>query len=204
MNTINNRAVSFNSRQDSMDSGRRLIGFHGNVAQARPPSTKMSTLMKLAGIGCLIGVGLISTPSPSWSQEHESKPKTEQTKGKTVTKTTQKETRTEKGNHEEGQRAENHRNHGYARNGGLRNAGEGRRLENREFNRNFGEGHRFRPGWIGGGYDAFGYGGFTFGFLEPWPLGWSYDDDVYVMDIDGGYVLCNPLYPGITVGVIIE
>ena len=109
-------------------------------------------------------------------------------------------THEERGNRE-GERGRD----GYGqRNGGLRGAGEGRRLEGREFSRNFGENHRFRPGWIGGGYDEFGYGGFTFGFLEPWPIGWAYSDDVYVMDVDGGYVLCNPLYPGITVGVIIE
>lgn len=91
-----------------------------------------------------------------------------------------------------------------SRNGGLRTAGSGRRLESREFSQNFGANHRFRPGWIGNSYEEFGYGGYTFGFLEPWPLGWAYTDDVYVMDIDGSYVLCNAMYPGVTIGVVIE
>jgi len=50
-----------------------------------------------------------------------------------------------------------------------------------------------------GGYPRFQYGGFWFGFLEPWPEYWSdnwYDsDDVYVAYSDGGYYLYNRRHP---------
>ena len=52
-----------------------------------------------------------------------------------------------------------------------------------------------------GGYSRFQYGGFWFGFVEPWPMGWYYTDQVYVDYIDGGYYLCNPLYPSVRVAI---
>ena len=75
--------------------------------------------------------------------------------------------------------------------------GEGRIPEDR-FRDNFGEGHRFviREPVMVGGYSRFQYGGFWFGFVNPWPVDWYYTDDVYVDYIDGGYYLCNPYYPG--------
>ena len=75
--------------------------------------------------------------------------------------------------------------------------GEGRIPEDR-FRANFGEGHRFviREPVMVGGYSRFQYGGFWFGFVNPWPVDWYYSDDVYVDYIDGGYYLCNAYYPG--------
>jgi hypothetical protein len=52
-----------------------------------------------------------------------------------------------------------------------------------------------------GGFSRFQYGGFWFGFENPWPEGWYYTDNVYVDFIDGGYYLCNPYYPGARVGI---
>lgn len=86
----------------------------------------------------------------------------------------------------------------------MRDRNGGRRLDDREFRGSFGGEHRFRPGWIGGGYNEFIFGGYTFGLLETWPIGWAYTDEVYVEDLDGGYVMVNPLYPGITVGLVIR
>ena len=37
----------------------------------------------------------------------------------------------------------------------------------------------------------FNYGGYWFVYNEPWPAEWSYDDDVYVDDIDGDYYLID-------------
>jgi hypothetical protein len=51
------------------------------------------------------------------------------------------------------------------------------------------------------GYSRFQYGGFWFGFVNPWPAEWYYTDDVYVDYIDGGYYLCNPYYPGARVSI---
>ena len=80
--------------------------------------------------------------------------------------------------------------------------GEGRIPDDR-FRSNFGSGHRFRIGspQIVDGYSRFQYGGYWFGFVEPWPEGWYYTDDVYVDFIDGGYYLCNPYYPGVHIAI---
>ena len=80
--------------------------------------------------------------------------------------------------------------------------GEGRIPDDR-FRSNFGRGHEFRIGTprLVGGYSRFQYGGFWFGFVDPWPVGWYYTDDVYVDFIDGGYYLCNPSYPGAQIAI---
>ena len=53
------------------------------------------------------------------------------------------------------------------------------------------------------GYSRFQYGGYWFGFVEPWPEDWYYTDDVYVDYADGGYYLYNPYYPGVRVEIIV-
>jgi hypothetical protein len=77
------------------------------------------------------------------------------------------------------------------------------RIPDDRFRANFGSSHRFvisQPQMVGG-YSRFQYGGFWFGFVEPWPDGWYYTDDVYVDYIDGGYYLCNPYYPSDRVSI---
>jgi outer membrane biosynthesis protein TonB len=77
------------------------------------------------------------------------------------------------------------------------------RIPDARFRSNFGRGHEFRIGTptLVGGYSRFQYGGYWFGFVQPWPDGWYYTDDVYVDYIDGGYYLCNPYYPGAQVAI---
>ena len=81
------------------------------------------------------------------------------------------------------------------------------RIPDARFHSNFGRGHEFRIGspTLVGGYSRFQYGGFWFGFVQPWPAEWYYTDDVYVDFIDGGYYLCNPYYPGqqVSISVVI-
>lgn len=81
-----------------------------------------------------------------------------------------------------------------------------RRIPDDRFRSNFGRGHEFRIGspTLVGGYSRFQYGGFWFGFVQPWPEGWYYTDDVYVDYINGGYYLCNPYYPGVQVAISVE
>ena len=80
--------------------------------------------------------------------------------------------------------------------------GEGR-IPDERFHANFGEGHRFviREPVIVGGFSRFQYGGFWFGFVNPWPVEWYYTDDVYVDYIDGDYYLLNPYYPETRVSI---
>ena len=81
-----------------------------------------------------------------------------------------------------------------------------RRIPDDRFRSNFGRGHEFRIGspTLVSGYSRFQYGGFWFGFVQPWPDGWYYTDDVYVDYIGGGYYLCNPYYPGVQVAISVE
>jgi hypothetical protein len=73
------------------------------------------------------------------------------------------------------------------------------RIPDNHFRANFGRSHVFRmgnPQHINGFY-RFQYGGYLFGYREPWPSGWSYDDNVFV-DYEGGlYYMYNPRHPGI-------
>ena len=77
------------------------------------------------------------------------------------------------------------------------------RIPDDRFRSNFGDGHRFRIGnpRMVGGYSRFQYGGYWFGFVEPWPVGWYYTDDVYIDYMDGGYYMFNPYYPGVRIAV---
>jgi hypothetical protein len=77
------------------------------------------------------------------------------------------------------------------------------RIPDDRFRSNFGRGHVFRIGSprMVSGYSRFQYGGYWFGFVQPWPDSWYYTDDVYIDYIDGGYYLCNPSYPGTQIAV---
>ena len=73
------------------------------------------------------------------------------------------------------------------------------RISDDRYRANFGRGHSFRMGRprFVSGYNRFQYSGYWFGYNEPWPSGWGYDDDVYVEYIGGGYYMYNRRHPGI-------
>ena len=79
------------------------------------------------------------------------------------------------------------------------------RIPDDRFRSSFGSEHKFRIGApsMVGGYSRFQYGGFWFGFVDPWLEGWYYTDDVYVDYIDGGYYLCNPSYPDARIAITV-
>jgi hypothetical protein len=79
----------------------------------------------------------------------------------------------------------------------LSSRGSGRIPDDR-FRSHFGREHAFHMGnpVLVGGYSRFQYNGFWFGFVEPWPVGWYYTDNVYIDYVDGGYYMYNPYYPG--------
>jgi hypothetical protein len=72
------------------------------------------------------------------------------------------------------------------------------RIPDERFRSNFGRGHEFHMGnpVMVGGYSRFQYGGYWFGFVQPWPIGWYYTDNVYIDYVDGGYYMFDPYYPG--------
>jgi hypothetical protein len=79
----------------------------------------------------------------------------------------------------------------------LSSRGSGR-ISDERFRSNFGRGHEFRMGnpVIVSGYSRFQYGGYWFGYVQPWPTGWFYTDQFYIDYVDGSYYMYNPYYPG--------
>lgn len=74
------------------------------------------------------------------------------------------------------------------------------RIPDDRFRAHFGQQHTFRVSRDDYSRDRhFQYGGYSFGFVDEWPSSWLYTQDVYVIEIDGVYYLCNPAYPGVNV-----
>jgi hypothetical protein len=90
--------------------------------------------------------------------------------------------------------------HAAAQNHGGSNGPHGR-ISEAHYNASFGSGHSFHVNR--GDYDRhrFAYGGYNFGFGAPWPVGWGYDDDVYVQDDDGGYYMYDRFHPGVRLSI---
>ena len=75
------------------------------------------------------------------------------------------------------------------------------RIPDNSYRAHFGHDHSFRmvrPQMVEG-YNRFQYSGYWFGFNQPWPSGWSYNDNVYVEYVGGGYYLCDLRHPGIQI-----
>ena len=77
--------------------------------------------------------------------------------------------------------------------------GGGKRIPDDKYKAHFGQEHHFHVGHprVEGGRSQFVYGGYNFYFVQPWPTGWGYDDDVYIVEIDGVYYLVNAVHPGV-------
>lgn len=76
----------------------------------------------------------------------------------------------------------------------------GGRIPEDRFKANFGQQHRFHVSQADYSRDRrFQYGGYWFGFVDAWPSNWLYTQDVYVIEINGVYYLCNPTYPGVNI-----
>ena len=73
------------------------------------------------------------------------------------------------------------------------------RIPDDRYKANFGREHSFRVSEGDYRNHRFQYGGYWFGFAGMWPSNWLYTQDVYVVDIDGVYYLCNPVYPGVNI-----
>ncbi len=77
----------------------------------------------------------------------------------------------------------------------------GGRIPDDRYKANFGQEHSFRVSEGDYRNHRFQYGGYWFGFVDPWPSNWLYTQNVYVIDIGGVYYLCNPAYPGVNVAL---
>ena len=75
------------------------------------------------------------------------------------------------------------------------------RIPDDRYRANFGREHTFRVSEGDYRNHRFQYGGYWFGFNAPWPSNWLYTQDVFVVEIDGVYYLCNPVYPGVNIAL---
>jgi hypothetical protein len=77
----------------------------------------------------------------------------------------------------------------------------GGRIPDDRFKSNFGREHTFHVSEGDYRNHRFQYGGYWFVFSDPWPSNWLYTQDVYVIEIDGVYYLCNAMYPGLNIAL---
>ena len=77
----------------------------------------------------------------------------------------------------------------------------GGRIPDDRFKANFGREHSFRVSEADYRGRRFQYGGYSFGFVDPWPSNWLYTQDVFVIEINGVYYLCNASYPGVNLAL---
>ena len=80
---------------------------------------------------------------------------------------------------------------------------EDRRIPDDKFRASFGREHTFRieRPVIVEGAPRFQYAGYWFVFVQPWPVGWSYADPVFIDYIDGGYWVLSPVHPGVQISI---
>jgi hypothetical protein len=82
-------------------------------------------------------------------------------------------------------------------------SGNGGRIPDDRYKANFGREHTFRVTQADYSSHRFQYGGYWFGFAGVWPSNWLYTQDVFVVDINGVYYLCNPMYPGVNIALAV-
>jgi outer membrane biosynthesis protein TonB len=79
---------------------------------------------------------------------------------------------------------------------------KGERIPPQKFDESFGSEHHFRVKHLQEGR-RFEYSGYAFEVVEPWPAGWSYDDECYIEQDEDDYYLVDVFHPGIRVLVIV-
>jgi hypothetical protein len=84
---------------------------------------------------------------------------------------------------------------------GNRGNSEHGRISDEHYAASFGSEHSFHVNR--GDYDSrrFAYGGYSFAFIDPWPIDWGYSDDVYVVYADDGYYMYDRVHPGLRISI---
>ena len=78
------------------------------------------------------------------------------------------------------------------------------RISEERYSASFGSEHHFHVNQGDYNNHRFNYGGYAFGFIDPWPAGWYYTDDVYVVYDGGGYYMYDVVHPGVRISVNIN
>jgi flagellar motor protein MotB len=92
------------------------------------------------------------------------------------------------------------------------NSGQGAqhgRIADKDYQAHFGQQHTFSvrtvvtTTTIVPNQTRFVYTGYTFVFVDPWPVGWAMGDDCYIEYVDGGYFLFDVAHPGVQITLTI-
>src|SRR4029077_12997640 len=75
------------------------------------------------------------------------------------------------------------------RDGENRGGGDHGRISDEHYRTSFGREHNFHVNQRDYDSRRFEYGGYSFGFIDPWPVAWYYTDDVYVVYDNGAYYM---------------
>jgi len=129
--------------------------------------------------------------------------KTEQKAQQSTEKAQEKQEKNQKQQAERQAKNETHdQNHGHAE--AVNNArGEngGRRIPEERYRADFGRAHTFH---VRHDNDRrFQFGGYWFEYTEAWPSDWGYDDDFYIVEIDGVDYLCDARFPDQRIVVVV-
>jgi hypothetical protein len=85
-------------------------------------------------------------------------------------------------------------------------AQRGKRIPDQKFHASFGRQHTFhvqRAQIVNSPQPTIVYGGYSFLFVDPWPVEWAFDDVVFIDFVDDEYFLFDPLYPGIRIALVV-
>ncbi len=85
--------------------------------------------------------------------------------------------------------------------GGQSGGGAHGRISDAHYSASFGSGHNVPVSQGDYNNHRFNYGGYSFGFIDPWPVGWYYTDGVYVVYDGGGYYMYDVVHPGVRISV---
>src|SRR6266567_2372143 len=136
---------------------------------------------------------------PAGKQDEMKPPRQDEAKPSKQEKQEQKQQ--EKQSHEQMKPSQS----GNAQQGHARPAGKSAHIPDEKFRAQFGRQHTLkvqRPVIVQGS-PGFFYGGYSFVFVDAWPVEWAYTDDCYVDYIDGEYFLFDLFHPGVRIAVLV-
>ncbi len=165
-------------------------------------------VVALISAAWLVGMSIPANAQGQQQQEHQLRQNKKQQKKQRPQKAQKQQKQQQKGQmqarqQQSAQRVQRPQSRAVASNHG-NNGNNGNhygRIPDNSYRAHFGHDHSFRmvrPQMVDG-YNRFQYSGYWFGFNQPWPSGWSYNDNVYVEYVGGGYYLCDPRHPGIQI-----
>ncbi len=85
-------------------------------------------------------------------------------------------------------------------------AQRGKRIPDEKFRASFGHQHTFhvqRTQIVNSPQPTIVYEGYSFVFVDAWPVAWGFDDPVFIDFVDDEYFLFDPLYPGVRVELVV-